>query len=226
MLDQLVHLGYDKPWREQHPNERQWAVTRVCPAATEPIVLYPEMGGVRIPAGTGFDPGGIGKGFAADLVTDFLNDRGATCTSVELGGDVRVSGEPWFGASWRIGVANPFDPSTDIGAFAPQCGAVATSSTLRRRWTNAAEQRHHLLDPRTGLPSDTDLVSVTACSSVAWWAEVAAKTAVIAGASDAISLLNQFGTPGVAVSADGRVQTSPMGTELHSRKPEEEMAIV
>ncbi len=210
MLLQLTALGYDAPWQQRVDGVTSGrpAGDQPHPASTEPIDLFPEINAVRIPEATAFDPGGIGKGFAADLVTDFLIEQGATCSSVELGGDVRVSGEPWLDASWRIGVANPFDGTADIAAFSPAGGAVATSSTMRRRWTVDGEQRHHLLDPDTGRSAATDLVSVTACSSVAWWAEVAAKVALIEGSSGAIDLLQEFGTPGLVVAADGSVQTT------------------
>jgi len=210
MLQQLTEIGYDAPWQERVPGTT--SARRVDdqprPASTEPIDLYPEINGVRLPGATAFDPGGIGKGFAADLVTEFLTINGATCTSVELGGDLRVSGESWFDASWRIGVADPFDETKDIAAFSPVGGAVATSSTLRRCWIVDDERRHHLLDAATGRPAATDLVSVTACSSVAWWAEIAAKVAVIEGSIGAIDLLHEFGTPGLAVAADGSVRTT------------------
>lgn len=210
MLLQLTALGYDAPWQQRVDGVTSGrpAGDQPRPASTEPIDLFPEINAVRIPEATAFDPGGIGKGFAADLVTHFLIEQGATCSSVELGGDVRVSGEPWFDTSWRIGVANPFDDSADIAAFSPLGGAVATSSRLRRSWIVENEQRHHLLDPSTGQPALTDLVSATACSSVAWWAEVAAKVALIEGSSGAIDLLQEFGTPGLVVAADGSVQTT------------------
>lgn len=208
MLTQLRHLGYDRPWQDRAAGADSGSSITVQPASAEPIELFPDLNGVRVPAGATFDPGGIGKGLAADIVTAFLTAQGATSSSVELGGDVRVSGEPWFGATWRIGVADPLNPARDIAAFAPHCGAVATSSVLRRRWQTNGEQRHHLLDPATGQPAATNLVSATACSSATWWAEIAAKVALMAGSREALDLLRQFGTPGVVMTADGLVLTT------------------
>jgi thiamine biosynthesis lipoprotein len=221
MLHQLTELGYDAPWQQRVPATTQCESThgQPQPASTEPIDLFPVINGVRIPEATGFDPGGIGKGFAADLVTDFLIAGGATCTSVELGGDVRVSGEPWFDVNWSIGVADPFDESADIAAFSPEGGAVATSSILRRSWVVDGVQRHHLLDPGTGRPAATDLVSATACSSEAWWAEIASKVALIAGSNEAIDLLQEFGAPGLIVAADGSVKTT--ATEARVERAED-----
>jgi thiamine biosynthesis lipoprotein len=212
MLEQLRSLGYDRSWddRPGGPLGDGDNAKHPRPAAREPIHLHPDIHAVSIPPGTALDPGGIGKGLAADMVTEHLMDGGATTTSVELGGDVRVSGEPWSDVVWRIPVANPFRPTDDIAEFLPSGGAVATSGTLRRCWRANGEQRHHLLDPATGRPARTDLVAVTASSREAWWAEVAAKVALIAGADEALDLLDRFDTPGITVAADGTVAATPV----------------
>lgn len=207
MLQQLRAIGYDRPWSQRF-DERQRAPDEdghPRPGAVEPIQLYPEINAVAIPSGTAFDPGGIGKGLAADFVTDHLVTAGATSSSVELGGDIRVSGEPWSDVVWRIGVADPFERTSDIAEVRPAGGAVATSSTLRRSWTSSGVRHHHLLEPTTGRSAVTDLVSVTACSTETWWAEIAAKVALISGSHDALDLLDQFGTPGIIVGTDGTV---------------------
>ena len=62
---------------------------------------------MTLPPGVGFDPGGIGKGLAADLVVDLLLDGGAAGACVDLGGDGRMAGEPPTGG-WRVGIGNPY----------------------------------------------------------------------------------------------------------------------
>jgi thiamine biosynthesis lipoprotein len=202
MLDQLEGHGYRRPWSdgEATPDDRP-----ISGATTEPIELFPEASAVRLPEGCRFDPGGIGKGLAADLAVDLCLDAGATTVSVELGGDLRVAGDPWYGPKWVIGVANPFDRQARIGTFTPTEGAVTTSTTLIRQWNHGTTRYHHLLDPLTGCPSLTDLVAVTTCSSRAWWAEIAAKSALIRGSGDAIAFLDRLKTPGIAVTASGEI---------------------
>lgn len=221
MANQLASLGYATPWQDRDDGDSHGSADdKLWPATLEPIVLYPDINAVQIPKDSAFDPGGIGKGLAADLVTDFLNSNGAQCTSVELGGDVRVSGQPWYDTKWRIGVVNPFDSTTDIAAFNPRCGAVATSSTLRRQWFAHRRRRHHLLDPATGRSTESDLVSVTACSTETWWAEVAAKVALMAGSTYTLELLRQFNTPGIATTADGRVLAEGLPAEAEQIRKE------
>ena len=69
-----------------------------------------------------------------------------------------------------------------------------------------SQRRHHLLDPSTGYPAQTDLVAVTTCSSQAWWAEVLAKTALIAGRDQAAQILRAQATAGVMVDGRGEVR--------------------
>lgn len=208
MLDQICQLGYRQPWNRAPRGGR--AVPE--PGCTDPITLLNEVNAVMLPAGSAFDPGGIGKGVAADLVTNMLVAEGATSSSVELGGDLRVSGSSWLAENWAVDVEDPFDRDGIVGILNPHSGAVATSSRLQRRWKCDGTAAHHLLDPSTGLPAVTDLVAVTACSSVAWWAEVAAKVALMAGARSAPRLLQQFGTPGIIVTEAGGVFGCPART--------------
>jgi FAD:protein FMN transferase len=211
MLKQLEHLGYRRPWQD---GGAQIPGIAPDPASLQPIDTLAEISAVRIPAGTAFDPGGIGKGLAADRATDFLIAHGATTTSVELGGDLRVSGDCWYGPEWRIGVTHPLNSGTHVATFTPDEGAVATSSILKRNWSDGPRRLHHLLDPTTGTSAETDLVSVSACATNTWWAEVAAKSALIAGSALALELLSEFNTPGVAVTTEGKVLMTP-NTTLH-----------
>jgi hypothetical protein len=78
----------------------------------------------------------------------------------------------------------------DVPPLSPQTeGAVAISSVLRRSWPGIDRRRHHLLDPVTGEPAVTDLVAVTTCSAQVWWAEAAARAALLAGAEAAPDML-------------------------------------
>src|SRR6185503_17312209 len=80
---------------------------RPLPTAIEIIV-----GGVRLPHGCGFDPGGVGKGLAADKVVADLIGAGAAGACVNLGGDLRVAGRAPAGGDWTIGVEDPRSGAT------------------------------------------------------------------------------------------------------------------
>jgi thiamine biosynthesis lipoprotein len=197
MLDHLEILGYDTSWQSVSDSDASVSVLpHVC---LEPIELYPEICGVKLPQGTRFDPGGIGKGLASDIVTAMLRNLGASSTQVELGGDVRVSGPEWSGGSWKVTVDDS-DHGADEAAFIsiPQ-GGVATSSSVRRSWRRGDRRLHHLLDHTTGMSADTDLAAATVVAPELWWAEVVAKVVVISGSKTGRQLLEELGMAGLFV---------------------------
>ena len=73
---------------------------------------------MRLPAGSGFDPGGIGKGLAADIVSAELLAAGARGACVNLGGDLRVTGEAPGGGTWTVAVEHPGSAAADRAARA------------------------------------------------------------------------------------------------------------
>jgi FAD:protein FMN transferase len=169
----------------------------------------------RLPAGVGFDPGGIGKGFAADLLVAEAMAAGAEGILVDLGGDLRVSGAPPERAGcWRIGVDDPTRPGTIASVHLTE-GAVATSTRQRRRWTTADGRRqHHLIDPLLGLPVDSEVVSATTVAAAGWQAEVLAKAAFIGGPVQGVGLVDTLGGAALVVTADGELTTGPTWTEF------------
>lgn len=158
-----------------------------------------------LPPGAAFDPGGIGKGLAGDIVVERLLAAGATTVQVELGGDVRLAGESWTGRPWEVIVVDPRDRSAQIAVLTVGDGAVATSSSLGCRWGTGPHALHHLIDPRTGWPTDSAIVSVTAVSSQLWWAEVAAKVVLIAGPGESARLMEQLSVTGLTLDRGGHV---------------------
>jgi thiamine biosynthesis lipoprotein len=175
---------------------------------------------VQLAPGTGFDPGGIGKGLAADIVCAELIAAGADGACVNIGGDVRVAGAGPDGDAWTIAIELPgsAEPLARIGLAD---GAVATSTTLRRRWQTGGLDRHHLIDPRTGLPSDTDVTTAAVIAAEAWLAEILAKAVLLAGSEHPFDTLGGTCSQGIAVDRDGRVQATAGVVDFlgHARLP-------
>jgi thiamine biosynthesis lipoprotein len=145
-----------------------------------------QAGAVRLPAGVTFDPGGIGKGLAADLAVTALAEAGAAGALVSVGGDVRVWGHAPRGDVWSLGVQDPFEPDRDVAVVALGDGAVASSSCLGRCWELDGAPMHHIVDPATGAPLANDRVAATAVAGTAWWAEVLTKAALVGDGSSAL----------------------------------------
>lgn len=169
----MLRLGYACTF------DRIGAVGAAAPPVSAPGCAGIEVvaGTVRLPPGAGFDPGGIGKGLAADIVASEMLERGADGAVVNLGGDVRAAGSSDVGG-WVVRVEEPLAGIDATFAFAE--GAVATSTPLRRVWTQGGEARHHLVDPARGLPLGEDApVLVSMIAAEGWWAEVCTKAAMI-----------------------------------------------
>jgi thiamine biosynthesis lipoprotein len=144
-------------------------------------------------AGVTLDLGGVAKGWAADLLAARLSDYGPTL--VDLGGDLRAEGP----RSWTIGVENPLFAEIDIAEIELRSEGVATSSVLKRR----RGENHHLIDPRTERPAQTDLVAATVVAPTATMAEGAAKVTLLLGHREGQLFLRKAGLWGFLVKADG-----------------------
>jgi thiamine biosynthesis lipoprotein len=165
-------------------------------------------GTVRIPVGVGFDPGGIGKGLAADLVAEELLDLGATGVCVNVGGDLRVAGTPPDDDAWRVMVESPWERDVALAQLRIRHGAVATSSRLRRRWMRAdGVDQHHMVDPITGTSASSPVLAATAVASEGWQAEVLSKAAFL-DASRGLDLIEGLGAAALIVLPDGVLSTS------------------
>jgi FAD:protein FMN transferase len=213
VLGALVRAGYDRSFDDLGPAPADGSSPLTTGAGAIEIIANT----VRIPEGTGFDPGGIGKGLAADIVADELRAAGAEGVCVNLGGDVRVAGISPAGGGWTVAVDYP-DCERPIARVGIARGAVATSTTLRRRWQVKGELRHHLIDPAAGRPSESDVTFVTVIAGHAWTAEVLAKAALLHGAPLPCGLLAGNGAAALAVDRSGRVTASP-GIDTYLAEP-------
>jgi thiamine biosynthesis lipoprotein len=162
---------------------------------------------VRRTPGLRFDLGGVGKGWIADRALELLSEwRSAV---VDADGDLAVLCAP--GKSWELAIDDPRMPDSMLAVLrlaAPLGGAptrwgVATSGTSVHRWNVGGIAAHHLIDPRTGLPAETDVVQATVIAGSALRAEALAKAAVIAGSVDGFALLERARVRGAVLLTSG-----------------------
>lgn len=202
VLDAVEAAGYDRTFTEVAPDSEEPVRFRAAPGCRD-IVLYPSVHAVRMPLGVRFDPGGIGKGQAADLVAAEMLTAGAAGVSVNLGGDVRVSGAAPTQQGWTIGIADPHHPDADLCQVALAEGAAVTSTRLVRQWRRAGVPLHHLIHPRTGASAWTGVAAVTVVAARAARAEVLAKAAFLAGVEEGERLLDAAGVSGLIIDDAG-----------------------
>jgi thiamine biosynthesis lipoprotein len=168
------------------------------------IALDPATRTVILPPGVGLDFGGIAKGMAVDATLARLRATGIAAALVNAGGDLAVMGLPPDAAAWSVAV-----PGRGVRWVIPlRRGALATSGIARRQWLQGDTRRHHLLDPRTGLPAESGLWSVTTVAERCTQAEVAAKVAFVLGKEAGTAFLERIGVAGVLVHDDGQRTTA------------------
>ncbi len=160
---------------------------------------------VRRPPGLRFDLGGIGKGWIADRALHLLAEWPSAV--IDADGDLAIRCAP--GRIWEVAVDDPRTPDTSLAVLRlaastglPGRWGVATSGISIHRWTVDGRPRHHLIDPRTGLPAVTDVVQATVVAGSALRAEALAKAAVIAGSVEGFALLERARVLGAVILTD------------------------
>jgi FAD:protein FMN transferase len=193
--DALVAAGYDRSFElldGTHAGLRPpiHAVGGAVDIRGNRIELAPD---VRL------DLGGIAKGYAADHVAAGCAPLGACL--VNAGGDIATAGGE-SSHRWAVGVET-HDGSLTLALGR---GGLATSGSDRRRWETAEGEAHHLIDPATGRPADSDLLRVTVVAGSSVEAEVAAKALFLAGEAEAAQEADAASIPAVLVTLAGRTR--------------------
>lgn len=107
------------------------------------------------------DLGAVAKGYTGDCLLNILKEQGVTSAMLDLGGNVQVLGGKPDGSPWKVAVRNPLDTATAIGVLEVTDKVVITSGSYERYFEENGKRYWHILDPKTGYPADSGLVSVT-----------------------------------------------------------------
>lgn len=175
---------------------------------------------VWVPHGLSLDAGGVGKGFAADLVVTELFAGGTSGALVSVGGDIAAVGTPPTPEGWHVQIEDPLRATAIIATLGVSAGGVATSSTRSRRWIHRGIEQHHVIDPETGEPSATDVASITVVANAGWLAEAHATAAMLRGAEGALVYLGERRLTGVVVDLDGTItSTADLSFERTAASP-------
>ena len=120
---------------------------------------------VTLGADQQIDFGGIAKGYTSSRIMDIYKDNGITNGLVNLGGNVQALGTKTDGTKWKIAVQSPDDTEDYLGILSVQDKAVITSGGYERYFEQDGVTYHHIIDPKTGYPAESGLVSVTIVST-------------------------------------------------------------
>ena len=138
------------------------------------------------------DLGGIAKGWIADRAAEFLIAHGVESAIINLGGDIRFIGLRSGGEPWRVGVQRPFAENGELaGVISTGAPAVASSGVYERFFECGGVIYHHILDPSTGFPVQTDIAGVTLIAESAMIADAVSTLIILAGSERAGEIFAQ-----------------------------------
>jgi FAD:protein FMN transferase len=208
ILVALQAAGYDRSMDEirtlgQLPERRldnrsPWPIS-----GFNAVEFKPSISAIHLPHNVQIDLGGIAKGWIAERAARLLSAYALACT-VSAGGDMYLAGLPKGENRWGVSLEDPRDPIKVLAVLQVPESAVATSSITKRRWVQGQQIRHHIIDPRSGEPAETDWLSVTVIADHTATAEAFAKALLIAGSAQSQVLADrQSGLEFIGVKQDG-----------------------
>lgn len=160
-------------------------------------------------AGQMVDLGGIAKGYAGDVAIQIYKKHGIESGFINLGGNVVTLGSKPDGSPWVVGIRNP-RPGADgeqiIGVIKVTDKAVVTAGDEQRYFEKDGQRYHHIIDPSTGYPAQSDLLSVTIISDSSFEADALDTAVFILGLEKGRQLVEQYGgVEAVFVTTDKKI---------------------
>lgn len=166
--------------------------------------------------GMEIDLGGIAKGYAADKAIEAIKAKGIKSALVAIAGDIRGFGLNASGKPWKVGIQNPRPenpnsekPWEDIFATLNlKESAVSTAGDYQRFFIKEGKRYHHIIDPATGYPSESGLISVSVIAPEGYVADGIDTAILILGLEKGMKLLESKGLDGILVDSEKKVFTT------------------
>ncbi|MBP3436523.1 MAG: FAD:protein FMN transferase [Clostridia bacterium] len=189
---------------------------------TQGALLTQRENGAFSLVGGGIDLGSAGKGYATDVLASYLKEKGKTGL-IAVGGSIACVGKKT--GDWKIGVRNPFSQEREslLGVLSLREGFVSTSGSYEKRFFYEGKEYHHILDAKTGLPVENELISVTVIATSGALADMLSTAAFILGLQDGFALCQAYGAEAIFVCRSGSVYAS---SSLSSRLEVENFEVI
>ena len=174
----------------------------------EGVELDTEHSRVRLESGMELDLGAVAKGYAGDRMAELLRACGVESAILNLGGNVQTVGKKPDGSLWRIGIQDPQDESGYLAALEVEDCAVVTSGGYQRYFEQDGETYWHILDPETGAPARSGLISVTVTGPSGAVCDALSTSLFVMGLEEASDYWREnrdLGFEAVLVSEDGSI---------------------
>ena len=156
------------------------------------------------------DLGGVAKGFAADEIRDILVSNNIKNAIIDLGGNIFALGNKQNGMAWNIGIQDPLATSGEhMGIISVFNKSVVTSGNYERFFEANGKRYHHILDPRTGHPSESGVISATIISDNSIDGDALTTCAYVMGLEIGYELIESLdGVDAIFITEDKRVFTT------------------
>lgn len=163
--------------------------------------------------GMELDLGGIAKGYAADKAVKAIKAKGIKSALVAIAGDIRGYGLNINGNAWKVGIQNPRPDNPDsekpwediFATLNLKESAVSTAGDYQRFFIKDGKRSHHIIDPATGYPSESGLISVSVIAPEGYVADGIDTAILILGLEKGMKLLESKGLDGILVDSEKRV---------------------
>jgi len=165
---------------------------------------------VTLEPGMQIDLGSVVKGYAGDRAAALLREAGVASAVLNLGGNVRLVGSRPDGAPFRVGVQDPLDESSYLGIVAAADKSVVTSGGYNRYFEQDGRTYWHIIDPRTGCPADSGVISATVIGDDGLRCDALSTACFILGVEDAFAYWREKGGFDlILITADGHIYITP-----------------
>ena len=160
--------------------------------------------------GAEIDLGGIAKGYIADCVAAYLKRSGVKHACINMGGNIVAFGGKPDGTPWTIGIRDPHGTAADSEEVRSLTdGVLVTSGNYERFFELDGVRYHHILDPKTGMPVQNGLASVTILADNSALADALSTACFVRGEADSAPLLTDYGVQAIFLYQDGRRSEFP-----------------
>lgn len=150
------------------------------------------------------DLGAVAKGYIADDLARMLRDAGVESAMINLGGNAYALGRRPDGTPWEVGIQNPAEPrGTSIATVSATDLAIISSGTYERSFEREGVLYHHLLDPRTGMPMQNGLASVSIAASESLTGDALSSIAFLLGETEGIAFVERHGAEALTIDENG-----------------------
>ena len=162
---------------------------------------------------SGIDLGAVGKGKACNTAISAYKELGVKYGIISVGGSIGIYGEKDDGSPFKVGIKNPFYQNESENNFAIIelfRGYVSTSGAYERNFIKDGKMYHHILNPKTGYPAQSDMASITVLHNDGTITDLLSTACYVLGKEKSLDLLKHYNAQGILVDNDKNVFATPL----------------